>query len=96
SRAINAFKTASVLEPRNARFHYVYGLSLEATQLQQAQKEIRKAYQLSASPQYLYALCEIKIRHRVFDASKCINELRPLIPEKNIDTLEAQLKALKE
>jgi tetratricopeptide (TPR) repeat protein/uncharacterized protein YlaI len=91
-KAIDYLRKATLVEPENARFHYVYGVALESVRPKSAQVAIRKAYQLSANSQYLYALCQMQIRHKAFEAQQCLAELRTVVPEEAFNALETQLR----
>ena len=91
NKAISSLKQSTVFDPNNAQYHYVYGLSLEKTLPKQAQKSLRKTYQLSKNPQHLYALCEMQIRHRAFQAKQCIQELSQFVPERVTQALRNKL-----
>lgn len=88
TKAIEYFNKATLVEPENPQFHYVYGLSLEPKSTREAQAAIRKAYQLSANPQHLYALCEMQIKHQASQSQQCLAELRTVIPEEAVQALE--------
>ncbi|MFT5579215.1 MAG: tetratricopeptide (TPR) repeat protein [Paraglaciecola psychrophila] len=90
--AIEYLHKATQVESGNAQFHYVYGLSLEASQVGAAQQAIRQAYQLGGNVQHLYALCEMQIRHRSFQAHQCLAELKTVAPPESIRALEQQLR----
>ncbi len=80
-KAIGYFKKATLWSPENANYHYLYGLSLEAVNLKQAQTELLKAYELSANPQHLYTLCEVQVRHKLKANAQCPKELlNSLVP----------------
>ncbi|WP_286263458.1 tetratricopeptide repeat protein [Thalassotalea atypica] len=88
AQAITYFKQAVAIEPQNARFHYVLGLTIQETDQKVAQSSLRQAYELSNNPQYLYALCELQVNIKAFQAEKCIAELTPLVPKEVIDKLK--------
>ncbi|NOQ77310.1 MAG: tetratricopeptide repeat protein [Methylococcaceae bacterium] len=87
-KAVEYLKKATLVAPDNAQFHYVYGLALEANQPQQAFVAINKAYQLSGNSQYLYALCEMHIRHKTIQVYQCIDKLRKVAPKKLLKLLK--------
>jgi len=89
--AIEYLHKATLVEPGNAQFHYVYGLSLQASQVVAAQLAIRKAYQLGGNVQHLYALCEMQIRNKSFQAHQCLAELKTVAPAESIRGLQQQL-----
>ena len=72
-KAIPAFKKASQLAPANAHYLYVYGLSLESTDISLAIETIEKAFESSSDPQHLHTLCDLKSRHINIDIEQCLN-----------------------
>jgi tetratricopeptide (TPR) repeat protein/ssDNA-binding Zn-finger/Zn-ribbon topoisomerase 1 len=92
SQAVANLKQATLKEPNNAQYHYVYALSVEATNSNEAQKSLSKAYQVGGNPQHLFALCELQVRLKSFQANKCINELSKVAPENVIEQLKSALK----
>jgi tetratricopeptide (TPR) repeat protein len=91
-KASEYFKLATKVEAGNGHYHYVYGLSLEQSNTQQAQLAIRQAYVVSANPQHLYALCEMQIRHQSIEAIQCVNEFSTVGPKAAHMALESSLK----
>lgn len=91
-KAILNFKKATELTPTDSNFHYVYALSVEATNPLEAQKAFRKAYQAGGNPQHLYALCNLFINQKSFQAQQCINELSLVAPEDAVNVLKQRLK----
>jgi predicted CXXCH cytochrome family protein len=92
SLAVNNLKQATIKEPGNAQYHYVYALSVESINSGEAQKSLNKAYQVGGNPQHLFALCELQIRLNSFQANKCINELSSIAPENVIQQLKSASK----
>ena len=83
---------ATALAPQNSHYFYVLGLSLELQNKTKAYKALTKSYELSLNPQHLYALCEMQVRHKSFQANKCLNKLAKVAPANVIAQLRAQLK----
>jgi len=90
--AIKYLHKATLVEPNNAQFHYVHGLSLEASQVGAAQQAIRKAYQLGGNVQHLYALCDMQVRHKSFQAHQCLAELKTVAPAESVKGLQQRLR----
>lgn len=90
--AVINLKKATIKEPNNAQYHYVYALSIEPTNNEEAQKSLNKAYQVGSNPQHLFALCELQIRINSFQANQCINKLSQVAPENVIEQLKSSLK----
>jgi predicted CXXCH cytochrome family protein len=88
-------KMATKNSPNNAQYHYVYGLSQEAADPTEAQKALSKAYQVGGNPQHLFALCELQIKQKAFQAKQCIEELSKFAPEGVITKLKQQLESRK-
>ncbi len=83
---------ATKLAPQNSHYFYVLGLSLEEQNKTHAYKAISQAYYISQNPQHLYALCEMQVRHKAFQAKKCLNKLAKVAPANVVEQLRAQLK----
>jgi len=91
--AASYLRQAIQLSPNNSHYFYVLGLSLEKTNKNQAYKALAQAYKLSQSPQHLYALCDMQVRHNELQAKQCIAQLVKIAPAKVVDRLTLQLKA---
>jgi len=91
NRAVEYLREATLIEPENAHYHYVYGVGIEELDLTSAQVALRKAYNIGQNAQHLYALCDMQIRHKVFGAKKCVNELKGRIPRQHIEALQQKL-----
>ena len=89
--AIKHLKQATIVAPENANFHYVYGLSLEQGQPEKAQSAINRAYEISNNPQYLYTLCELKIKQTPLKAKQCLQQLQRIAPKEAVKQLERKL-----
>ncbi|GAB1623560.1 multiheme c-type cytochrome [Agarivorans albus] len=89
--AVSYFAQATELEPSNAHYWYVYGLSLEAFDLAKAQQVLNKAYDTGRNPQHLFALCEMKVRHKDRKAQLCILQLQAVVPAEVAQRLKRQL-----
>lgn len=90
-KAIKYFEQATQASPNNANFHYIYGLSLENTQAEKAQKAINSAFQLSNNPRYLFTLCEMQIKQKSSKARQCLRSLQKVAPVKVVQELQQQL-----
>ena len=89
--ASQALASAIQLAPQNSHYFYVYGLSLEQHKPSDAYKALYQAFKLSNSPQHLYALCDMQVRHKSGFAKQCLAQLAPLVPSNVIDSLKQQL-----
>ena len=94
-QALDYFAQAIEKAPNTAQYHYVYGLSLEKSNVNLAQKQLRRAYQISGDPRQLYALCDMQVRYKAFQANQCINEFSQVGPANIVEQLRAQLKQQK-
>jgi len=92
TKAAEELAIATQLAPQNSHYFYVYGLSLEKNKPSVAYEALYQAYRLSNSPQHLYALCDMQVRHKSPLAQQCLKKLTPLVPKNVIQTLEQQLK----
>ncbi len=86
--AIDYLKKATEVEPLNSNYFYVYALSLVNTQPAQAQRVMRKTYQLSGNPQHLYALCNMQIEQKSFQAKQCLTRLSKVVPAEVVTQLK--------
>jgi lipopolysaccharide biosynthesis regulator YciM len=91
SAAIDYLQKATEVEPQNSNYFYVYALSLVDTHPSQAQKAMRQTYQLSGNPQHLYALCEMQIEQKSFQAKQCLSKLSKVVPAEVVDQLKQLL-----
>ena len=89
--AIDYLKKATEVEPQNSNYFYVYALSLADTHPSQAQKAMRQTYQLSGNPQHLYALCEMQIEQKSFQAKQCLSKLSKVVPADVVTQLKQLL-----
>ena len=93
NKASSELSLATQLAPQNSHYFYVYGLSLESIEPNAAYKALYQAFSLSNNPQHLYALCEMKVRHKSPQIQQCLDELAPLVSNKVIQALkQRQLK----
>jgi predicted CXXCH cytochrome family protein len=83
---------ATQVAPQNSHYFYVLGLSLEQQNKTQAYKALSQAFTLSQNPQHLYALCEMQVRYKAFQANQCLTRLSQVAPENVVQQLRAQLK----
>jgi len=85
-------KQATIKEPHNPQYHYVYALSVQSTNTEEAQISLNKAYQVGGNPQHLYALCELQVRLNSFQANQCIEQLSQVAPKNVVQQLKSALK----
>jgi len=85
------FKVAVEKAKTNARYYYVYALSLQAAFPKKAESNLLKAYELSGNPQHLYALCEMQVNRQAFEAKQCLQQLTELVPQNVITELRQRL-----
>lgn len=91
--ALSYFDKATQYSPKNARYQYVYGLSLEDKFPLKAQIAIESAYKISKEPQYLYALCEMKIKQKINSSQMCIKQLSQFYSKEVIHKLQNGFKS---
>jgi len=82
---------AAQLAKSNARYYYVYALSLVSNKPKQAEDNMQKAYELSGNPQHLYALCEMQVNRKAFEAKQCLSALEQVAPANAVQSLRARL-----
>jgi tetratricopeptide (TPR) repeat protein len=90
-QASDYFKQATEAEIENIQYWYVYGLSMEAININKASQALQKAFKLSGNSQHLYAECDMLVRNRNPVAKQCIKELEQYAPPNVIKTLRKQL-----
>lgn len=104
SQAVGYLKQAAELAQTDAHYWYVYGLSLEQSNVLAASEALNKAYKISSNPQHLYARCEILARNYysrdaasqgsvAFAFEQCTNELSQVAPQDVIKQLRALIKS---
>jgi len=91
SQAQHNLKLAAELAKSNARYYYVYALSLVSNKPKQAEKSMQKAYEISGDPQHLYALCEMQVNRQAFEAKQCLQALEQVAPANAVQSLRARL-----
>ncbi len=89
--AIDNLKLATQRAPNNGQYHYVLGLMLEKFDVNEAQRSLSKAYQVSQNPRHLYALCDMQVKYAKNRASKCIEQLSEVAPPEVVEQLKVQL-----
>ena len=93
SAASDYLKKATEVEPQNSNYFYVYALSLVDIHPSQAQIAMRQTYQLSGNPQHLYALCEMQVEQKSFQAKQCLSKLSKVVPAEVVTQLKQRLSA---
>ncbi|NMP15324.1 deca-heme c-type cytochrome [Thalassotalea sp. Y01] len=93
TKANQYFQMAVEREPNNGQYLYVYGLSLEQTDIKSAQNMLRQAFLNSRNPEHLYALCDMQIRSKAFAARQCIEELAQYAPQQVIEQLQQRVNS---
>ena len=83
--------SAASLAKTNGDYYYVYALSLEGGQPKEAEKQMAKAYSVSRNPQHLYALCEMQIKNKSFQAKQCLKALEKVAPPNAVKALRDRL-----
>lgn len=88
-------ETAATLAINNANYYYVYALSLQGNKPKKSEQAMASAYKISRSPQHLYALCEMQINNRSFQAKSCLQALEKVAPASAVNALKKQLEVSK-
>jgi predicted CXXCH cytochrome family protein len=91
SQAQRYLKMAAELAKTNARYYYVYALSLASHKPSMSEKSMHKAYELSGDPQHLYALCEMQVNRKAFEAKQCLSTLEKVAPANVVSALRQRL-----
>ena len=87
AKAQQYFQQAAQQAKTNAQYFYVYALALDTDKPLLAEKAMAKAYDISADPRQLYALCEMQIKHGSSDVQQCINKLQQVAPAEAVLSL---------
>ncbi|CAM3139719.1 multiheme c-type cytochrome [Vibrio diazotrophicus] len=92
--ALEYLKKATENAPNNPNYWYVYGLSLEKTDVLKASKALDTAFKISRNPDHLYVQCELLARNYqagaiAFSFERCKQQLRSFVPERVIDLLNS-------
>lgn len=90
--AAESMTAATMLAENNSYYWYLNGVLHQDLDLTVAIASFEKAYLISGSPEQLYALCDIYIRHDNEKANACIAELAKVAPETVIDELKKRRK----
>lgn len=91
AQASTYFKQATAVDPQNAQYWYIYGLSLEQSNTNQAANALATAFSLSANPQHLFAQCDLLLKAKSSQAKVCITQLEQYAPKNVIDALKKRL-----
>jgi len=91
SLAQSNLKIAAELAKTNARYYYVYAISLAGDKAKEAEDNMQKAYTLAGDPQHLYALCEMQVKRQAFEAKQCIKRLEQVAPANVVSALRQRL-----
>jgi predicted CXXCH cytochrome family protein len=89
NEAIIYVEKATEIAPENGYYWYVYGLLLENVELTKASDALNTAFSLSNNPDYLYARCDMLLRHKDSNARECVKMLTPYVPSNVIKQLQA-------
>jgi len=90
-KAQHYLQIAAELAKTNARYYYVYALSLAENKGKLAEKSMQKAYELSGDPQHLYALCDMQVKRQAFNAKQCLQALEKVAPANVVNALRQRL-----
>jgi len=90
-QAQKSLKIAAELAKTNARYYYVYAISLAENKTKQAEENMQIAYKLSGDPQHLYALCEMQVNRNAFEAKQCLQALEKVAPANAVNSLRQRL-----
>lgn len=85
------FRKAAEIEKQNPQYWYVYGLSMESFDGVTAAQALSQAFELSGDPQYLFAQCDMLLKHQLAKAAQCITQLEQYAPKNVIDALKQRL-----
>jgi tetratricopeptide (TPR) repeat protein len=84
-------KIAADLAKTNAHYYYVYAISLAEHKAKEAEENMQRAYTLSGDPQHLYALCDMQVKRKAFEAKQCLKRLEQVAPANVVSALRQRL-----
>ncbi len=90
--ALAQLKQANALDERNPQYWYVTGLAAKEVDIKYSVKALGTAYQLSANPQHLYALCEVMIEAKDSNANRFLDQLAKSAPAEVVQGLRSKLR----
>ncbi|WP_068313958.1 cytochrome c3 family protein [Polycladidibacter hongkongensis] len=85
--AVEQLERATDISPRDAQGWFVLGLAEQRTGRGTGIHALRKAAELSADPQYLYAYCESLLKARHSESRDCVDKLREVVGREVVDAL---------
>ncbi|PMH38102.1 deca-heme c-type cytochrome [Vibrio sp. 10N.286.49.C2] len=96
TQASQYLKLAAQKAQNNPQYWYVYGLSLERSDVLGAAKALETAYKYSKNPQHLYAQCEVLARNYTAGSvaesfERCIKVLSAIAPPNVVEQLKLRV-----
>ncbi|MGY5453372.1 hypothetical protein ACVFI8_20860 [Agarivorans sp. MS3-6] len=88
--AADEIELAASLAEVNSYFWYLNGVLQEPFDIDKSVQSFEKAYLISGSPEQLYALCDIYVRHANAKSEACLDELAKVAPNHVINQLRAK------
>lgn len=80
SMAAESMNQAARIAQDNSYYWYLNGILQESIDEDLAFMSLERSYQLSGSPEQLYAVCDFKLRHQHSDLQQCIAKLEKVAP----------------
>lgn len=80
SMAAESMNQAARIAHDNSYYWYLNGILQESIDEDLALMSLERSYQLSGSPEQLYAVCDFKLRHQHSDLQQCIAKLEKVAP----------------
>ncbi|PMO58789.1 hypothetical protein BCT07_11080 [Vibrio breoganii] len=90
--AAQSMDSAAKLAETNSQYWYVNGVLQEAYDQKLALNSLKKAYEISAQPEQLYAICDFKIRHSDNKAEVCVMQLEKIAPPHVVANLRSRIE----
>ncbi|CAH1550203.1 hypothetical protein [Vibrio rotiferianus] len=81
SQALSDIRSASILAETNSYYWYLYAMMQKEQNLQKSVPLFEHAYQLSGTPEQLFALCDVYIDTHSPAVQSCLDQLKPMAPK---------------
>ncbi|CAM4369495.1 multiheme c-type cytochrome [Vibrio agarivorans] len=93
AKAAQQIGLAAYMARTNPQYWYIYGLLMEAEDIQASQSALQTSYELNQNPETLYARCEVLARNYSDELANyyqdCLSEMRKIAPIEVIEQLES-------
>ncbi|HHP0461242.1 hypothetical protein ACNO6G_10740 [Vibrio harveyi] len=81
AQALSDIRSASILAETNSYYWYLYAMMQKEQDLQKSVPLFEHAFQLSGTPEQLFALCDVYIDTHSPAVKSCLDQLKPMAPK---------------